>query len=298
MELISKEKALDLLEKTISEGARLQQGHQDRERWQTWERDATVRIRTIFGSESSPWHEIMPLINEMKELDSPLSKKNVVGRVLAMLRSFYSEVQDIWTDRGTQDDVDTSSEMPENEAGRDSASNKVFVVHGHDHTRMQALTRWLEDLELMPIVLHEQPSRGDTIVEKLESHDKVAFAVVLLTPDDVGAMKKDRDDLQPRARQNMVFELGHFIARLGRRRTRALDDLQPRARQNVVLELGYFMAKLGRIRTRALVVEGVEIPSDYSGVVYIKIDREDAWKHKLARELKAAGLPIDMNKIV
>ena len=95
----------------------------------------------------------------------------------------------------------------------------------------------------------------------------VAFAVVLLTPDDVGSVATDQ------------------------------KNLQPRARQNVVLELGYFLGRLGRKRTCALLVKEVEIPSDYSGVVYIPIDEEDAWKFKLAKEFQAAGLAIDMNKI-
>jgi predicted nucleotide-binding protein len=132
---------------------------------------------------------------------------------------------------------------------------------------MQAIARFIEHLDLKPIILHERASKGSTIVEKLEGHSDVAFAVVLLTPDDVGSVATDQ------------------------------NDLQPRARQNVVLELGYFMGRLGRKRTCALVVKGVEIPTDYSGVVYIPIDEEDAWKFKLAKEFQAAGLAIDMNKI-
>lgn len=140
------------------------------------------------------------------------------------------------------------------------------MVHGHDHGRMQALARFLERLELNPIILHERASEGSTIVEKLESYANAAFAIVLLTPDDVGSIAAGK------------------------------KNPQPRARQNVVLELGYFMGKLGRKRTCALVVKGVEIPSDYSGVVYIPLDKDDAWKLRLARELQAAGLPIDMNR--
>ena len=71
--------------------------------------------------------------------------------------------------------------------------------------------------------------------------------------------------------------------------------MKARARQNVVFELGYFIGRLGRNRVCALYAEGVEIPSDYSGVVYTKLDASGAWRLELAKELKAAGLPVDMN---
>jgi predicted nucleotide-binding protein len=73
------------------------------------------------------------------------------------------------------------------------------------------------------------------------------------------------------------------------------DKLQPRARQNVILELGYFVGKLGRSQVCALRAEGVEIPSDFAGVVYHPLDAGGAWKFQLARELKAAGYAVDLN---
>lgn len=94
------------------------------------------------------------------------------------------------------------------------------------------------------------------------------FCVVLLTPDDVGAVQSDR------------------------------SNLRPRARQNVILELGYFMGRLGRRNTCALVSSGVEVPSDFSGVVYIPLDDKDAWKIHLAKEFRNAGLPVDANRIL
>jgi predicted nucleotide-binding protein len=73
---------------------------------------------------------------------------------------------------------------------------------------------------------------------------------------------------------------------------------QPRARQNVILELGYFLGKLGRGRVCVIYVDGVEIPSDYHGVVFVPLDEAGAWRLRLARELKAAGFDIDMNRAV
>jgi len=264
MDIIPKEKALALLGKTMEEGLKLTPLIRDFFEWGTWARDVNVRIEAIFGSGSKQVEEITPLVLSL--IENPSSRQRVSGRILAILKSFYSEIQDLWSDEGSGKSVEIISEEGEDEEipvgpqGRD-----VFVVHGHDHGRMQALARFLERLELKPIILHERASKGSTIVEKLESHANAAFAIVLLTPDDVGSIATDK------------------------------KNLQPRARQNVVLELGYFMGKLGRKRTCALVVEGVEIPSDYSGVVYISFDKDDAWTLRLARELQAAGLPIDMN---
>jgi predicted nucleotide-binding protein len=145
----------------------------------------------------------------------------------------------------------------------------VFLVHGHDEAILQAAARFLERLKLPLVILREQPSKGRTIIEKFVDHSDVGFAVVLLTPDDRG---------------------GAFDA--------AYDKQRPRARQNVLLELGFFLGKLGRQHVCALYRQGVEIPSDYSGVVFVEFDDAGAWRLELAREMKAAGLQIDMNRAV
>jgi predicted nucleotide-binding protein len=140
-------------------------------------------------------------------------------------------------------------------------------VHGHDDGALQAVARFLENLELEAIVLREQPDEGRTIIEKFEHHaSEVAFAVVLLTPDDVG---------------------GAAIS----------EQQSARARQNVIFELGYFVGKLGRGRACLLRKGEVEIPSDLYGVIYSNLDPEDGWKLKLVRELKAAKLEFDANKV-
>lgn len=143
----------------------------------------------------------------------------------------------------------------------------VFIVHGHAHGQMEQVARFIEKLGGNAIVLHEQPSEGLTVIEKLEAYADVGFAVVIMTGDDVGA--------------------GASTPSSGLRR---------RARQNVVLELGYFLAKLGRTRVCVLHEDEVEIPSDYAGVVYIPIDQRGAWRFALARELKGAGIKIDLNR--
>src|SRR5882724_3248104 len=118
---------------------------------------------------------------------------------------------------------------------------RVFVVHGRDNETKESTARFLERLELEPIILHEQPSSGRTVIEKFEVYSDVGFAVVLLTPDDVGRLATE-------------------------------PKLKGRARQNVILELGYFLGSLSRRRVVALYKKGVEMPSDYKGVIYVEID--------------------------
>ncbi|MCE2578012.1 TIR domain-containing protein [Gluconacetobacter entanii] len=145
--------------------------------------------------------------------------------------------------------------------------NKIFVVHGRDNGTKETAARFLEQQGLQPVILHEQPSRGMTIPEKLIANSDVGFAVVLLTPDDVGKAKTDTEEM-------------------------------PRARQNVILELGYFVGRLGRDKVCALCKDTIELPSDYVGVAYIEWDDAGAWKIALAREMHAAGYDIDFNKII
>jgi len=144
-------------------------------------------------------------------------------------------------------------------------SRNIFVVHGHDEAAKQSVARFLEKLGLNPIILHEQPNKGRTIIEKFEEHSDVGFAVVLLTPDDMGGVSTDR--------------------------------LNRRARQNVILELGYFIGKLGRARVCALFMEGVEMPSDIHGVLYLPYDANGGWHLKLAKEIREAGIEVDLNRV-
>jgi len=152
----------------------------------------------------------------------------------------------------------------------------IFVVHGRDDAPKEAVARFLEKLELTAIILHERPDRGRTIIEKFENYADVGFAVVIMTPDDVGASVSQLEELKELEKK--------------------LKALQPRARQNVLLELGYFLGKLGRARVCTLYTEGVEIPSDFAGVLYIPLDPDGAWRLRLAREIQAAGIDIDLNR--
>lgn len=148
---------------------------------------------------------------------------------------------------------------------RVATSNKVFIVHGHDEAALYGLARFLEKLGLVSIILKEEPDRGRTIIEKFEQSAEVGFAVILLTPDDVGASVK-------------------------------ADKSLARARQNVIFELGFFTGKLGRGRVCLLRKGDVEIPSDLFGVIYTEMDSADGWKARLVREMKEAGLDFDASR--
>jgi len=149
-------------------------------------------------------------------------------------------------------------------------TNEIFVVHGHDEAMRASVARTLEKLNLKPIILMEKANEGMTIIEKIEKYSSVCYAVVLLSPDDVAYSKSDS------------------------------DNEKLRARQNVILEIGYFMAKLGRNRVALLYRknDSFDWPSDLDGVLYISYDRSDDWKIKLAKELKACGIKVDLNRLL
>lgn len=149
-------------------------------------------------------------------------------------------------------------------AQRDTDSRKIFVVHGHDEGARESVARFISKLGFEPIILHEQANKGRTVIEKVEAHGNVRFAVVVLTPDDEGC------------------EIG--------------GKPRPRARQNVVLELGYFIGRLSRENVCALRRGDIEIPSDFAGVVYESM--EGAWQQALGRELECAGFKIDWNLVM
>ncbi|MFK3990504.1 MULTISPECIES: TIR domain-containing protein [unclassified Psychrobacter] len=145
--------------------------------------------------------------------------------------------------------------------------SKVFIVHGHDDGAKNEVARFIEKLGFEAKILHEQIDSGATIIEKLEKHTDVGFAIVLYTACDVGGVRSKPEDLKPRARQNVVFEHGLLIGKIGR--------------ANVV----------------ALVKGDLEIPNDISGVVYKSMDISGAWKYSIAREMKSSGYDVDMNKV-
>jgi predicted nucleotide-binding protein len=144
----------------------------------------------------------------------------------------------------------------------------ILLVHGREEATKESLLEFLGTLGLHPLVLHEQPDGGKSMIEKFGESPGIHFAIILLTPDDIAAPRH-----KPKERQLRVS-------------------------QNVIFELGYFMGKLGRGRVCALYKEGGEILSDYSGTVYIPMDSRGGWRLLVAKEIKQAGMEIDLNKAI
>jgi predicted nucleotide-binding protein len=144
---------------------------------------------------------------------------------------------------------------------------KIFVVHGHDTIALEQLELVLRRLGLDPYILQNNDGGSNTIIEALEQqiYDEAAFGIVLMTPDDFGYAK-----------------------------TKGEDSSQPRARQNVILELGMVLASLGRNRMVILKKGALETPSDVDGVLRLEFnDHVKEIAVKLARRMKTAGIDID-----
>lgn len=158
-------------------------------------------------------------------------------------------------------EVAPSANLASDTQSADRSPNRVFVVHGQNETARTAVVSFLESIKLVGIVLHDQPNMGRHLLTKfIQEAELVTFAVVLMTDDDVGSLKGGK--------------------------------LAPRARQNVILELGYFLAHLGQAKVCALITPGLETPSDFDGIVYIRMDNEQRWQEELKRELLAARMPV------
>jgi predicted nucleotide-binding protein len=136
---------------------------------------------------------------------------------------------------------------------------KVFLVHGHDEDAREAVVGCLEGEAFHVIVLQEEPGTTRTIIEKVEKHANAHFAIILITPDDFGGNRTEPSIQMARARQNVIFEYGFFLGKLGRDRV-------------VALHRG----------------EKVELPSDCEGIQLLAIDPGGRWQAKLLRELEAA----------
>jgi predicted nucleotide-binding protein len=176
------------------------------------------------------------------------------ARATALLKQAIRSLEERLLDIGNATPVPTTE-----------ISDDVFIVHGRDSPARTEVAHVIERAGLNAVILHEQPNAGQTIIEKFERHGGSAgFAVVLLTPDDVGG---------PTA-----------------------DKLQPRARQNVIGEMFWFAGKLGRNRVCALKKGNLELPSDFAGVGYTEMNDGGAWKAELLKELEAAGYTVDWRK--
>lgn len=228
-------------------------------------RKLEMRIRNIYGSNSSYlkaitriyfWPGYAPSSEEEKReswIKGQKETKNLLNTIIEEQELFSSD-QKVATENFSE------------------KSNNIFIVHGKDESMKINVARVIEKLKLNPTILHEKPNKGRTIIEKFTDYSDVLYAIVLLSPDDIGYEKESSSI------ENQYF----------------------RARQNVILELGYFLGKLGRERVLVLFREEkkFEIPSDYSGVLFIPFDSAGKWQIDLVKELKASGYDVDANNLL
>jgi predicted nucleotide-binding protein len=185
-----------------------------------------------------------------------------------MLAYIDSLILDVENDEYDFRETETAENPVLELAQEEKPKNKIFIVHGHDGEAKERTARFIEKLGFEAIILHEQASRSMTIIEKIENYSNdVGFGIVLYTPDDMGNVKIDAEK----------------------------GELKQRARQNVVFEHGFLIGKIGRENVTPLVEGALELPNDISGIVYIN-DKD--WQFDIAKEMKAAGYEIDFNKLM
>ena len=271
----TKAKATERLQRQLDEIPALQGRKDEKPNFTKWERDTKIALANTFGEESRQIKEfnriryvpfIIPLgpsTPESRRADRQAFMSGL-DRAAAVLESMLEEIEEYWEDEDyAAAPFQTSQTNPLIDL------TKVFVVHGRDLGTMNTVARFIRDLDLEPVILQEQPDQGLTVIEKFEQHAQVGFAVVLFTPDDIGALRDGEGKPKLRARQNVIFELGYLIAKLGRSNVTVLYKGDEGA---------------------------IEIPSDYAGVLYISLDSGDGWKMRLIGEMKSAGLEVDANR--
>ena len=276
----SKDRAISLLRNAKDQIPALKGQSIESAEFKSWRHNTETSILNVFGDDSRNLKKFqkvsfMPFIppimivggNSRPRTSSSCDKRESFEKGLDnaewLLGSMITDVQDHWPE--DKHEQNHSGTLPDSKINSDS----IFVVHGRDYGARETVARIIEKLELKAVILEEQPSRGRTVISKfMEEAGNIGFAVVLLTPDDEGRPQGDE------------------------------NELRPRARQNVVLELGYFLAALGQRRVCALSKGDVEMPSDYDGVIYIPMDDANSWQFRLVKELAAVGFKVDANKLL
>lgn len=221
--------------------------------FKTWKRKGEKLLKEKFGDNSKEYFQF--------------SKKRYCPAVYGTgynseLEYYQNRLSSVKTDLESyridfQEDIKATGNNPA------KLNNKnVFIVHGHDNALKDRVCNLIHKVGYNPIVLHEQANLGKTIIEKIETFTDVCYGIVLYTPCDV--FKKDQTEVK-RARQNVVFEHGYLLSKLGRKNVAALHD------------------------------KSVEQPSDISGLLYIEINNH--LEFELAREMKNAGLEVDLNNL-
>jgi predicted nucleotide-binding protein len=272
---------IEILETTESERVSFDQDHNEDKKELDFEKelskpDITKKIESMETSESRK-ASIAQGHHEEKKRAEPnelLSKPDVTKRTETMETSESRKASIAQGHREEKKEAEPNELLSKPditkriETMETSDNHKVFIVHGQDEEKKEAVASLLTRLDLEPVILHEQPGQGMTLVEKFEHYKDVGFAVIILTGDDYGYPKGKPEESKPRPRQNVVFELGFLMGQFKRNCVCALHE------------------------------EGLELPSDYQGGVFIPYDAAGLWKLLIARAMKVANIAIDLNKAI
>lgn len=259
---------MDKIEKLISNAEKLKQSNANTNapQFKAWKNETLCFLERKFGKDSP----------ELKGFED-IKFYSMYGCVYpGTLKNDPIKVKDYFTKgldtailylKSYQSDI-SSAEKEEIFPTQSTANMKsIFIVHGRNDGVKAQVSNLLLKVGLKPIILHEQANQGKTIIEKFETNANVSAAIVLFTDDDLGKYKDD-------------------------------ENLESRARQNVIFEAGYFIGKLGRNKTIILNSPNIKIPSDLQGYVYIELDNKERWHFDLAKELKSIGFNVDLNKLL
>jgi predicted nucleotide-binding protein len=195
------------------------------------------------------------LIREMEQ-EGLIKYRSGAGDIISITEMGKAEIERVQS--GAEADVPFSPEEIQLELGSD-----VLIVHGSDEEAKQLVAQFVRSLGLEAVILHELPDMGRIFIENFEEHREIGFVLVLLTYDDIGDSSIERIELKPRAQQNVIFELGFMIGRLGWKRVCAL-----------------YKGK-------------VEFPAKHDGVFYVEMDKAGAWEKTLTNDMKESGLEIN-----
>lgn len=262
---ITKSQALEVLNRLLKTITRLKSIRQGSPEFSQWQTELETAVKHIFTNDVADKLERVRRISySLWVIGSNTTEGEFQAAYLqgleeagGVLKAFIREVELYWqVNREVNPDAIL---QPQQTYDRMS----VFLIHGRDHGARDIVASFLRRLGVEVVILGEKPDEGKTIIEKFERHSGVQFAVAVFTPDDLGGL--------------------------------AGDGPRPRTRQNVIFEFGYFIGKLGRENVRALVKGELEVPSDYSGVLYVPLDDSESWKLGLIRELRSAGFDVDAN---
>lgn len=275
--LISHEKFVSKISEQISMGDKIykqlqteRQLTQFEKEFRIWDDYNNELLRSVFNNAENEYHNSYTNSGSMVGVHEVLLGANIYNHEY----KFKTSIQRIEAKLQELESLMKKAELiPIGEAEMPSRTVKsfsnsiqkptVFIIHGHDEEMKRSVQLFLNRGEIQDVVLHEQPDKNRTVIEKLIDEGSAAdYVIALLSPDDVQ------------------------------------EDGSMRARQNVILEIGYFIGKLGRERVRLLRREGTVIPSDLHGILYENYDKDGAWRIKILKEIQASGININIDKII